>query len=43
MNVKNLGHLADVNKSSIKLPIFTEKVKVGWPSPADDYVERPID
>jgi DNA polymerase V len=43
MNVKNLGHLADVNRSTIKIPIFTEKVKVGWPSPADDYIERPID
>ena len=43
MNVKNLGHLADSNKDSTKIPIFTEQVKVGWPSPADDYVERPID
>ena len=43
MNVKNLGHLADSNKSSTKIPIFTEQVKVGWPSPVDDYIERPID
>ena len=43
MNVKNLGHLADSNKNSTKIPIFTEQVKVGWPSPADDYIERPID
>ena len=43
MNVKNLGHLADSNKDSTKIPIFTEQVKVGWPSPADDYIERPID
>ena len=43
MNVKNLGHLADPNKDSTKIPIFTEQVKVGWPSPADDYIERPID
>ena len=43
MNVKNLGHLADSDKNTIKIPIFTEQVKVGWPSPADDYIERPID
>jgi len=26
-----------------EIPYFLNRVRVGWPSPADDYVERPID
>jgi DNA polymerase V len=29
--------------SSIKLPLFTGKVAAGFPSPADDYVEKTLD
>ena len=25
------------------MPLFNDKIAVGWPSPADDYVERSID
>ena len=27
----------------LKIPYFLNTVRVGWPSPADDYIERPID
>jgi DNA polymerase V len=29
--------------SSINLPLFTEKVAAGFPSPADDYIEKTLD
>ena len=29
--------------TSIKLPLFTGKVAAGFPSPADDYVEKTLD
>ncbi len=40
MKIKNLGGYFDPDKNTTKVPIFTEQVQVGWPSPADDYVER---
>ena len=43
MKIKSLGGYFDPDKNTIKVPIFTEQVQVGWPSPADDYVERSID
>ena len=43
MKIKNLGGCLDPDENTTKVPIFTEKVQVGWPSPADDYVERAID
>ena len=43
MKIKSLGGYFDLDKNTIKVPIFTEQVQVGWPSPADDYVERSID
>ena len=43
MKIKNLGGYFDPDKNTTKVPIFTEQVQVGWPSPADDYVERSID
>ena len=43
MKIKNLGGCLDSDENTTKVPIFTEKVQVGWPSPADDYVERSID
>ena len=43
MKIKNLGGCLDPDGNTTKVPIFTEKVHVGWPSPADDYVERSID
>jgi DNA polymerase V len=43
MKIKNLGGCLDPDGNTTKVPIFTEKVQVGWPSPADDYVERSID
>ena len=30
-------------KRRVNLPLFNDKIAVGWPSPADDYVERSID
>ena len=43
MKIKNLGGYFDPDKNTTKVPIFTEPVKVGWPSHADEYVERSID
>ena len=43
MKIKNLGGCLDPDENTTKVPKFTEKVQVGWPSPADDYVERSID
>ncbi len=43
MKIKSLGGCLDPDGNTTKVPIFTEKVQVGWPSPADDYVERSID
>jgi len=42
MNLKHLGQIADSDKNS-ETPLFSEYVQVGWPSPADDYIEKSID
>lgn len=31
------------NKSKLKLPLFTSRIKAGFPSPADDYIEKNLD
>ena len=43
MNIDYLGDASEDNLPKIKVPYFLHTVRVGWPSPADDYVERPID
>ena len=43
MVVKYLGDTSEGDFPLIEIPYFLNKVRVGWPSPADDYVERPID
>ena len=43
MSIKYLGNASEGNFPLIKIPYFLERVPAGWPSPADDYVERPID
>lgn len=38
------GKSGDINASlSLKLPFFTSQVSAGFPSPADDYLENPLD
>ncbi len=43
MVVKYLGDTSEGDFPLIEIPYFLDRVRVGWPSPADDYVERPID
>ena len=43
MVVKYLGDTSEGDFSPTEIPYFLNRVRVGWPSPADDYVERPID
>lgn len=46
MNVNLLGHCISGRESqqaSAKIPLFTEAVSAGFPSPAQDYVERSLD
>ena len=43
MVVKYLGDTSERDFPLIEIPYFLNRVRVGWPSPADDYVERPID
>ena len=43
MVVKYLGDTSEGDFSLTEIPYFLNRVRVGWPSPADDYVERPID
>ena len=43
MSIKYLGNASEGNFPLIKIPYFLERVPAGWPSPADDYIERPID
>lgn len=31
------------NNSKIKLPLYSSKIKAGFPSPADDYIEKELD
>lgn len=40
--VELLGKL-DTNASKLSLPLFSEKVAAGFPSPAQDYVENELD
>ena len=32
-----------VKKSKVELPIFLESVKAGFPSPADDFIDKKLD
>ena len=43
MVVKYLGNTSEGDFPLTEIPYFLNKVRVGWPSPADDYVECPID
>ena len=43
MVVKYLGETSEGDFPLAEIPYFLNKVRVGWPSPADDYVEHPID
>ena len=43
MVVKYLGDTSGGDFPLTEIPYFLNRVRVGWPSPADDYVERPID
>ena len=43
MVVKYLGDTSEGDFPLIEIPYFLNRVRVGWPSPAADYVERPID
>ena len=36
-------YLPDKNASTISVPLFTGKVAAGFPSPADDYIEKTLD
>lgn len=43
MTISYLGNAPEEDLSSLEIPYFLNTVRVGWPSPADDYVEKPID
>ena len=46
MNVNFFGHCVsglDPQQASVKIPFFSEAVSAGFPSPAQDYVERSLD
>jgi DNA polymerase V len=43
MTIDYLGNATEEDLPLLKIPYFLNTVRVGWPSPADDYVERPID
>jgi|TARA_B110000438_G_C15807094_1_gene647920 DNA polymerase V len=43
MNIDFLGGTSEDELPLIEIPYFLNTVRVGWPSPADDYIERPID
>jgi len=43
MVVKYLGDTSEGDFPLTEIPYFLNRVRVGWPSPAEDYVERPID
>ena len=36
-------YFPDKNASTISVPLFTGKVAAGFPSPADDYIEKTLD
>ncbi|MFH1372966.1 MAG: translesion error-prone DNA polymerase V autoproteolytic subunit [bacterium] len=35
--------LSEKKLSSVRIPLFSERVAAGFPSPADDYLEGPLD
>jgi len=41
LKVKNI-FLPDA-KNKLKLPLYTSRIKAGFPSPADDYIEKNLD
>ena len=43
MRIDYLGDATEEDLPLLEIPYFLNTVRVGWPSPADDYVERPID
>ena len=42
MTVKIIGKLTDEGET-ILLPLYSDKVKAGFPSPATDYVQNRVD
>ena len=36
-------YFPDKNPSTLSIPLFTDKVAAGFPSPADDYIEKTLD
>jgi DNA polymerase V len=42
-NIDIMSNLAIVNSATILLPLFQSTVSAGFPSPADDYIERYLD
>jgi DNA polymerase V len=40
---KNLEIFTPEHKKEVQLPLFLESVSAGFPSPADDYLERKLD
>ena len=43
MTIKYLGNASEGDLPPLKIPYFLDRIPAGWPSPADDYVEHPID
>ena len=43
MKIDYLGDATEEDLPLLEIPYFLNTVRVGWPSPADDYVERPLD
>lgn len=46
MHVTHLGRsldLTEIQQSSLFIPLFTDRVSAGFPSPAQDYVEQRLD
>ncbi|WP_431310030.1 LexA family protein [Marinospirillum insulare] len=46
MHVTHLGRsfdLTQIQQSSLFIPLFTDRVSAGFPSPAQDYVEQRLD
>ena len=43
MKIEYFGNAKEENLTLQEAPYFSNIVRVGWPSPADDYVERSID
>ena len=43
MKIDYLGVATEESLPLLEMPYFLNTVRGGWPSPADDYVERPLD